>query len=78
MREPTVQRTLRLRESTVEALARIDETSENAFIERAVRQELRRLGLLDPGPGRDEEVERLKSELRHLRQDFEELKTRLA
>lgn len=77
MREPTVQRTLRLRESTVEALARIDETSENAFIERAVRQELRRLGLLDPGPGRDEEVERLESELRHLRQDLEEMKSRL-
>lgn len=77
MREPTVQRTLRLRESTVEALARIDETSDNAFIERAVRQELRRLGLLDPLTSRDEEVERLESELRRLRQDLEELRSRL-
>ncbi len=76
MREPTVQRTLRLRESTAAALARIDETSENAFIERAVRHELRRLGLLDPPAGRDEVIERLESEVRRLRQDLEELRSR--
>lgn len=76
MRETTVQRTLRLRESTAAALGKIDETSENAFIERAVRQELRRLGLLDPPAGRDEEVERLTEEVQRLREDIDELRSR--
>lgn len=77
MRESTVQRTLRLRESTAVALSRIDETSENAFIERAVRQELQRLGLLAPPAGRDSVIEGLTSEIRRLRQDLEDLRRRI-
>jgi len=56
------------------ALSRIDETSENAFIERAVRQELQQLGLLDPPAGRGEAIEQLRVEVRRLRQDLDELR----
>ncbi len=77
MREPTVQRTLRLRESTVDALSRIDETSENAFIERAVRQELQRLGLLASPAPVGGEVEQLREEIRRLRQDLEDVRRRV-